>query len=77
MRAGHVDHLPGGIHLPPMLKPILIPALLLTAGSGALHAQTDYYARAGVMWASTLGRALKPACTWLPTWSTTPGAAPL
>ena len=39
-----------------MLKPILIPALLLAAGTGALHAQTDYYARAGAVWASTLVR---------------------
>jgi hypothetical protein len=39
-----------------MLKPILIPALLLAAGTGALHAQTDYYARAGAMWSSTLVR---------------------
>jgi hypothetical protein len=39
-----------------MLKPILIPALLLAAGSGVLHAQTDYYARAGAQWASTLVR---------------------
>jgi len=39
-----------------MLKPILLPALLLAAGTGALHAQTDYYARAGAMWASTLVR---------------------
>src|SRR5919109_1781939 len=39
-----------------MLKPILIPALLLAAGAGVLHAQTDYYARAGAMWASTLVR---------------------
>jgi hypothetical protein len=39
-----------------MLKPILLPALLLAAGTGALHAQADYYARAGAMWASTLVR---------------------
>ena len=39
-----------------MLKPILIPALLLAAGAGALHAQTDYYARAGAVWTSTLVR---------------------
>ena len=39
-----------------MLKPILLPALLLAAGTGALHAQTDYYARAGAQWASTLVR---------------------
>lgn len=39
-----------------MLRPILIPALLLAAGPGALHAQTDYYARAGAVWASTLVR---------------------
>jgi hypothetical protein len=39
-----------------MLKPILIPALLLAAGAGPLHAQMDYYARAGGMWASTLVR---------------------
>jgi hypothetical protein len=39
-----------------MLKPILIPALLLAAGAGALHAQTDYYARAGAQWAGTLVR---------------------
>ena len=39
-----------------MLKPILFPALMLAAGTGALHAQTDYYARAGAIWASTLVR---------------------
>ncbi len=39
-----------------MLRPILIPALLLAAGPGALHAQTDYYARAGAVWSSTLVR---------------------
>ena len=39
-----------------MLNPILLPALLLAAGTGALHAQTDYYARAGAQWASTLVR---------------------
>jgi hypothetical protein len=39
-----------------MLKPILFPALLLAAGAGALPAQTDYYARAGAMWSSTLVR---------------------
>jgi hypothetical protein len=39
-----------------MLKPILLPALLLAAGTGALHAQADYYARAGAMWSSTLVR---------------------
>lgn len=39
-----------------MLKPILLPALLLAAGTGALHAQTDYYARAGAVWAGTLVR---------------------
>jgi hypothetical protein len=39
-----------------MLKPIVIPALLLAAGTGALHAQTDYYARAGAQWAGTLVR---------------------
>jgi hypothetical protein len=39
-----------------MLKPILFPALLLAAGTGALHAQTDYYARAGAVWAGTLVR---------------------
>ena len=39
-----------------MLKPILIPALLLAAGAGPLQAQVDYYARAGAMWASTLVR---------------------
>lgn len=39
-----------------MLRSILIPALLLAAGTGALHAQTDYYARAGAVWASTLVR---------------------
>ena len=37
-----------------MLKPTLLPVLLLAAGAGPLHAQTDYYARAGAMWASTL-----------------------
>ncbi len=39
-----------------MLKPFLLPALLLAAGTGALHAQTDYYARAGAMWSSILVR---------------------
>ena len=39
-----------------MLKAILIPALLLAAGPGALHAQADYYARLGAVWASTLVR---------------------
>jgi hypothetical protein len=39
-----------------MLRPILIPALLLLAGPRALHAQTDYYARAGAVWAGTLVR---------------------
>ncbi len=39
-----------------MLKAILIPALLLAAGPGAVHAQTDYYARLGVMGAGTLLR---------------------
>ena len=39
-----------------MLRPLLIPALLLAAGPGALRAQTDYYARLGVVGASTLVR---------------------
>jgi hypothetical protein len=39
-----------------MLRPILIPALLLVAGPGALPAQTDYYARVGAVWSSTLLR---------------------
>ena len=39
-----------------MLKPTLLPVLLLAAGAGPLHAQTDYYARVGAMWASTLVR---------------------
>jgi hypothetical protein len=39
-----------------MLKPILLPALLMAAGTGPLQAQTDYYARAGAVWASTLMR---------------------
>jgi hypothetical protein len=39
-----------------MLKPILIPVLLLAAGAGPLHAQMEYYARAGAMWASNLVR---------------------
>ncbi len=39
-----------------MLRPILLPALLLAAGSGPVQAQTDYYARAGAVWASTLVR---------------------
>ena len=39
-----------------MLRPILIPALLLAAGPGALHAQTDYYARVGAVGASRLVR---------------------
>jgi hypothetical protein len=41
-----------------MLRPTLIPALLLAAGPGALHAQTDYYARVGAVWAGTLVRDL-------------------
>jgi hypothetical protein len=39
-----------------MLKPVLMPALLLAAGAGVLHAQTDYYARVGAVGASTLVR---------------------
>jgi len=39
-----------------MLKTILIPALLLAAGPGALHAQADYYARVGAVGAGTLVR---------------------
>jgi hypothetical protein len=39
-----------------MLKAILIPALLLAAGTRALEAQTDYYARVGVVGAGTLLR---------------------
>ena len=39
-----------------MFKSFLFPALLLAAGAGALEAQTDYYARAGAMWSSTLLR---------------------
>jgi hypothetical protein len=39
-----------------MPRSILIPALLLAAGSGVLNAQTDYYARVGVVGASTLVR---------------------
>jgi hypothetical protein len=39
-----------------MLRPILIPALLLAAGPGALHAQTDYFARVGAVWTGTLVR---------------------
>ena len=39
-----------------MLRPLLIPALLLATGPGALRAQTDYYARVGVVGASTLVR---------------------
>ena len=39
-----------------MLKPILIPALLLVAGAGQVQAQADYYARAGAQWASILVR---------------------
>jgi hypothetical protein len=39
-----------------MLKPILIPVLLLAAGPGVLRAQTDYYARVGAVWSSTLVR---------------------
>jgi hypothetical protein len=39
-----------------MLRPSLIPALLLLAGPGALHAQTDYYARVGLVGAGTLVR---------------------
>jgi hypothetical protein len=39
-----------------MLRPILIPALLLLAGRGALHAQTDYYARVGAVGATRLVR---------------------
>ena len=39
-----------------MLKPILGSALLLAVAAGPLPAQTDYYARAGAIWASTLVR---------------------
>jgi hypothetical protein len=39
-----------------MLRPILIPVLLLAAGPGALPAQTDYYARIGAVGAGTLLR---------------------
>jgi hypothetical protein len=39
-----------------MLRPTLIPALLLLAGPGALHAQTDYYARVGAVGATRLVR---------------------
>lgn len=39
-----------------MLRTFLIPALLLAAGTRAVHAQTDYYARVGVIGASTLLR---------------------
>jgi len=39
-----------------MLRSILIPALLLAAGPGALRAQTDYYVRVGAVWAGTLVR---------------------
>lgn len=39
-----------------MLKHFLIPALLSLAGTAGLHAQTDYYARLGVIGASTLLR---------------------
>ncbi len=39
-----------------MLRPILLPALLLAAGAGALHAQADYYARVGAVAAGTLLR---------------------
>jgi hypothetical protein len=39
-----------------MLKPILCSALLLAVGAGPLPAQTDYYASAGAIWASTLVR---------------------
>jgi len=39
-----------------MLRFILIPALLLAAGTRALDAQTDYYARLGVVGAGTLLR---------------------
>jgi hypothetical protein len=39
-----------------MLRSALIPALLLVAGPGALRAQTDYYARLGLVGAGTLLR---------------------
>jgi hypothetical protein len=39
-----------------MLRTILMPVVLLVAGAGALAAQTDYYARVGVVGASTLLR---------------------
>ncbi len=39
-----------------MLRSILIPALLLAAGARALPAQTDYYARLGVVGHGTLLR---------------------
>jgi hypothetical protein len=39
-----------------MPKTILLPALLLCAGATGLHAQTDYYARVGAIWAGDLLR---------------------
>lgn len=39
-----------------MLRPILLPALLLVAGFGTLRAQVNYYARVGAVAAGTLLR---------------------
>ena len=44
----------GHRHLPRMLKPTLLLALLLPAGVSGLRAQTEYYARVGAVGASDL-----------------------
>jgi hypothetical protein len=46
----------GPAHLPPMQKTILLLALLSTAGVPDLTAQTEYYARLGVVGATNLLR---------------------
>ena len=38
-----------------MLRPILLPVLLLVAGFGTLRAQVNYYARAGAVAAAEQG----------------------
>jgi hypothetical protein len=56
MPAPRVDPFAEALHFAPMLRSALIPALLLAAGPGSLRAQTDYYARVGVVGATTLVR---------------------
>lgn len=46
----------GRVHLPRMRQTTLLLALLVPAGVSGLHAQTEYYARAGAVGASNLLR---------------------